>query len=313
MDGKSTLKIYQKEMYICLLIFYWMLKYFKGLPLLLLLTHLAFTGSAQFSEDAKNDTAENRPLKILSWNIKLLPAYFFETQDKYRRVRGMAAEILSIAPDIIVFQEAFHFTARTTLSRLLHEKYPHQYGPSNNQLSVLGNSGVWIVSSIPLTNRHEIKYRTRKGTDALARKGAMLLEGIWHGVTFQIVGTHLQAAGPHELRRAQMIQLHDELLIPWQKEGVPQFICGDMNTCYHHCEEYSEMLMILDAKNEAYPEGNKGTSSDGDVIDYILIRENGLSGINISRDIRHLKHPWSSKKRELSDHLATEAIISFVR
>lgn len=223
----------------------------------------------------------------------------------------MAAEILKLDYDIIVFQEAFHYTARATLARLLHECFPFQYGPTNNKISILGNSGVWIVSRIPLYNRHEIKYRNCKGTDALARKGAMLLEGNWQGIKFQIVGTHLQAAGSHELRRMQMQQLHDELLEPWQKEGVPQFICGDMNTCFHHCEEYAEMLQILDAQNDAFPEGNIGTNSEGEVIDYILLRENGIHDLNIIRDIRKISYHWSKKRLDLSDHQAIEATISF--
>ncbi len=289
------------------------ISFFRHPQLLIFLFPLLLNFQPLIAQDiaiTRTDTV-TRPLKILSWNIKLLPAYLFETQNKYRRVRGMAAELLKLAPDIIVFQEAFHYTARTTLSKLLMEHYPYQIGPSNNQLSILGNSGIWIVSTIPLTNRHEIRYKTRKGTDALARKGAMLLEGNWQGITFQIIGTHLQAAGPQSLRRAQMIQLHDELLIPLQREGVPQFICGDMNTCYHLCDEYSEMLHILDASNEAFPDGNTGTTPEGTIIDYILLRNNGLSGISISRNIHKLNHPWSLKKNALSDHHAAEATISF--
>jgi endonuclease/exonuclease/phosphatase family metal-dependent hydrolase len=289
----------------------------KRLLLLLLLLTLSFSSILAFNtkivrhKDSTTDSTEVKPLKILSWNIYLLPAYIFETQTKYRRARGIAAELLNMDYDIIVFQEAFHYTARMVIARLLHDRYPYQYGPSNNKTSIKGSSGVWIISSIPLTNRHEIKYKTCKGTDALARKGAMLLEGCWYGITFQIVGTHLQSAGGNELRHNQMQQLHDELLIKFQKEGVPQFICGDMNTCYGDCEEYGNMLKILEADNDPYPEITGGTSTGGEVIDYILVRQNHYSRFNVKRNIKSISHPWSAKNHALSDHKAVEATILF--
>jgi endonuclease/exonuclease/phosphatase family metal-dependent hydrolase len=252
-----------------------------------------------------------RPLKVLSWNIYMLPAYAFETQAKYKRGRGISEELLKMDYDIIVFQEAFHATVRGLIARRLAEKYPYQYGPGNNKPSVKGNSGIWIVSNIPLCNRHEIRFRQKTGTDALARKGAMLLEGCWYGHPFQIIGTHLQASAPYHFRKAQFMQLHKELLSPHQKKRVPQFICGDLNTCDKNKEEYNEMLSILQAENEAFPDDCGGTSSSGRIIDYVLARNTDGLSVTLSRSIVHITHSWSASKNWLSDHKAVEAIIHF--
>jgi endonuclease/exonuclease/phosphatase family metal-dependent hydrolase len=261
--------------------------------------------------DIKVDSNEIKPLKVLSWNIYLLPVYIFETQVKYKRAHGIADELQKLDYDIIVFQEAFHITARTVIAHHLHDRYPYQYGPGNNKTSVIANSGVWIISSIPLSNPHEIRYKSRRGTDAFARKGALLMDGIWQGQPFQIIVTHLQSDANHDIRQKQFRQLHDELLVPYGKEGVPQFICGDMNTCYKNCEEYDEMLNILEADNKAYLNDNTGTNSEGEVIDYILLRDNGFGGINIMRNILTITHAWSAAHSNLSDHRAVEATIFF--
>jgi endonuclease/exonuclease/phosphatase family metal-dependent hydrolase len=261
---------------------------------------------------SQNDTSDIAPLKILSWNIYLLPMYAFETQAKYKRAHGIADELSKLKYDIIVFQEAFHSAARGVIARHLHDKYPYQYGPCNDyKTSIRFSSGVWIISRIPLKNRHEIRYKRCKGTDALARKGAMLLEGCWHGQPFQIVGTHLQADTPYDLRQKQLIQLKNQLLIPCEKEGVPQFICGDMNTCYKNCDEYKDMLTILEAEDEAFPDGNIGTSSSGEVIDYVLVSNHNPSILKIARNIMTITHQWSTQKNWLSDHRAVEATIFF--
>jgi endonuclease/exonuclease/phosphatase family metal-dependent hydrolase len=259
----------------------------------------------------KGDTDEIQPLRILSWNIYLLPVYIFETQNKYKRAGGIADELIKLDYDIIVFQEAFHSAARAVISRKLNDTYPFQYGPSNNKVSIRFNSGIWIISKIPLFNRHDIRYKRCRRADMLARKGAMLMEGTWHGLPFQLIGTHLQADAPYKIRRAQLDQLYDELLLPFSKPDVPQFICGDMNTCIRNCEEYDDMLRVLQADNAVYPEADAGTNSKGEVIDYILVRYNNMPPFRITRYVRTITHQLSKHNHRLSDHRAVEANIFF--
>lgn len=262
------------------------------------------------SKDSTVLKTEIEPLRILSWNIYMLPAYIFETEYKYKRALGIAEEIKKLNYHIIVFQEAFHKVTRATIARELLDLYPYQYGPHNKSLTRF-NSGIWIISKIPLYNADEIKYSRRSGIDALANKGALLMEGCWDGHPFQVVGTHLQASGSYEIRKDQLIQLYENLLKPNEKENVPQFICGDMNICYKNCIQYEDMLKILDAEDEINVRDDEVTTIDGERIDYIFARKNGVTEFNINRSIHILKHKCTKKRNFLSDHYAVGAAIQF--
>jgi len=262
-------------------------------------------------KDTSTDKTEIEPLRILSWNIFLLPAYIFETEYKYKRALGIAEEIKKLNCQIIVFQEAFHKVARATIARELRELFPYQYGPSNNKSLTRFNSGIWIISKIPLYNPDEIKYTRRSGIDALANKGALLMEGCWGGHKFQVVGTHLQSSGSYDIRKDQLGQLYENLLKPNEKQGVPQFICGDMNICYKNCIEYEEMLKILDAEGEVNVNDEEATNLDGDRIDYIFVRKNSAPDFEITRSIYLLNHKCTKKRNFLSDHYAVGASIQF--
>lgn len=263
-----------------------------------------------YRKDSSANKTEIEPLRILSWNIFMLPAYIFETEYKYKRALGIAEEIKKLNYHIIVFQEAFHNIARSTIAKALLELYPYQYGPGNKSL-IRFNSGIWIISKIPLYNSHEIRYTYFKGIDGFTSKGALLMDGCWDGQPFQVIGTHLQANSSYEIRKSQLEQLYANLLKPNEKQGIPQFICGDMNTCYKDCIEYEDMLKILDAENEANIDENEGTNINGSRIDYIFIRKNGFSDFDVNRNIHKLKHNCTKKSNFLSDHYAVGATIQF--
>jgi hypothetical protein len=127
-------------------------------------------------------------LKILSWNIWMMPGFTFQSPDNKRRAGVIAA--LKLDLDILCLEKVFDGGAHKVLSKALNARYP--YGPANSKFSIKVNSGVWVVSRFPLTELKEIQFRDCTGVECYSRKGAMLLTGSFQGHVFQILATHLQ-------------------------------------------------------------------------------------------------------------------------
>ena len=262
-------------------------------------------------------------LKILTWNIYMLP-HCSLVHGNCRRARLIAQQLSSSDFDIIVFEEAFDTRARGILRRNLHNLFPYMYGPANRSfLSLRTNSGIWIVSKFPLEKLEEIEYTHRYGIDAMARKGAVMFAGNWNGQEFQLIGTHLQADGPDEIRRAQCDEISSRLLKRHYKENVPQIVCGDFNIETDDHENYAHMLHTLHVENGVI-EGQVQTSFDEidnnlakcvhgkkRMIDYVLVSNSKIFQ-SIKRRISVLRVAKRNRTIDLSDHYGVEAIFEFV-
>ena len=261
-------------------------------------------------------------LKILTWNIYMLPHCSW-IHGNCNRARVIAEKLKLSDYYIIVFEEAFDYKARRILRRQLQKSYPFIYGPANESFfSIRTNSGIWILSKIPLKKIKEIEYKNRFGIDAMARKGAVMFEGEWNGRQFQLVGTHLQADSPDEVRREQCNEISVSLLKQFSKENVPQIVCGDFNIEMDDALNYHYMLSALDAENGQI-DGDVHTSFDEidnllakkqngkkQLIDYVLVRNSRLIK-NIQRRISVIREYHNNLFLELSDHYAIEATLNF--
>lgn len=264
-------------------------------------------------------------LKILSWNIGMLPILgIFKEKDD--RAQAIGKALLKCDYDIIVFQEAFTFRSRIILGQALQECYPYAYGPVNgSKLSTRFNSGIWIISKVPLVVVKEIEFTTTAGFDAFARKGAVLLQGQFGGTTFQLIATHLQDDNyPQAIREIQLKEIYQKLIVPFSSANTPQIICGDFNTDEKTVGNYQRMLLGLNAEdgeitgslkitfddesNDAY----KSIHPDPRRIDYILTRNSHLIQA-ISRRVAVIKSSWGNNKEYLSDHNGIEADIIFAK
>lgn len=257
--------------------------------------------------------AETRPLRVFSWNIYMLPK-FAKITGKRQRAHVIARQMLAADYDILVFQEAFLGDARRIIGKGLQAAFPHQYGPANRKFSIKTNSGIWVLSKLPLQVLAEIDYEACEGfDDCFARKGALLLAGEHGGKAFQILGTHLQAGGAYAIRQSQFQEMRS-LLDRHKVAGVPQIIAGDMNTGHTDSSQYREMLHILDAEDGplqvqlptvdgGYPNDlhSQGVRSFR-VIDFVFYRANGLAPSRIERNMPSLTERWSRKHQDLSDH-----------
>lgn len=265
---------------------------------------------------------EIAPLRILSWNIYMLPK-FAKVTGKRQRAHLIAAQLRDSHYDILVLQEAFLGDARRIIGKELEEAFPYRYGPANRKFSLKTNSGIWVLSKIPLQALEEIAYAECAGfDDCFARKGALLLTGEHAGKRFQVLGTHLQAGGPQAVRHSQYVEMRD-LLDRHRVAGVPQLICGDMNTGDADTAHYHDMLHTLDVEDGPVhvhaPAAEGGYANDLHrhgvrpfrIIDYVFYRGNGLPATLIRRSMPHIQARWSRKHCDLSDHFPVALEVVF--
>ncbi|MDD3323029.1 MAG: sphingomyelin phosphodiesterase [Paludibacter sp.] len=273
----------------------------------------------QFLDRSSN---ANKSLKILSWNIYMLP-YISLFNRNAERARVIAEKLQYSDCQIIVFQEAFSSKCRNILSKRLAKAYPFQYGPVNKCIVPFRtSSGLWVLSKIPLNQLDKIKFSISKGFDMIARKGAVLFEGDFHDAKFQLLTTHLQADNSHLVRESQCSEIREHLLNQYFNPNIPQLICGDFNIDMADQVNYKQMLHILQASNGEITGDTKFTYDEIDntlvknalgkkkVIDYILVRNDQFIH-QIERSVKTFYEKIGQRSSNLSDHYAMQADINF--
>lgn len=304
------------------------LKSMKAILFTLLIAHCShLIAQEQTLNSTSSDLtvdADKLPLKVLSYNIHMLPPLAKFT-GKQRRAKRIGDLLKDSDFDIVVFQEAFHGAARRKIARRMKDNFPFILGPANRRwYSFKTNSGIWIISKIPLTQVAELDFEYCDGIDCWARKGALVAEGEFQGQPFQILGTHLEAGGSREKKVDQYREL-DSVLTQVRKEDVPQIIAGDFNTKkFQDTTWYNQLVDILGAEDgpllseqqyssDSYVNDIKiqrGDKKKRGVIDFIFYRNNGVKA-KINRYVRMPRWQWSKHRQDLSDHFAIEAQILF--
>ncbi|HMY43293.1 MAG TPA: sphingomyelin phosphodiesterase [Chitinophagales bacterium] len=255
-------------------------------------------------------------LKMLSWNIYMLPPMLKFTGKKKRSIH-IANQLLTTDYDLIVFQEAFHRGARRRMVKRMQTDYPYRIGPAfKSNFSIKTSDGIWIMSKFPIEEVDKIKYKAKKGIDRMAKKGALMVKLNKNGQEFYVVGTHLNAAGSDDYRICQLKQLKTELLDKYEKDSLPTIVAGDLNVDKYKRSLYDSMLGILNV-NDYKMEGDlqltydytKNTLAYGksqNWIDYIFLMQHQLKVEDVKREVKIIESPWSKKHQSLSDHHAVE-------
>jgi sphingomyelin phosphodiesterase len=294
----------------------------KSTPLFLLL-FLFCTGAFVHGAALPKPATTSKPLRILSWNIYMLPR-FIKNTGKRTRAEVIAEQLKASEYQVLVFQEAFLSDARRIIRKHLQDAFPYEYGPANNDGGFKTSSGIWVLSKLKLRQLEEIKFTKCFGfADCFARKGALLLEGEHEGQRFQVLGTHLQSIGPQAIRQAQYRDMR-AMLDRHQESGVPQIVCGDMNTSKSKRADYEDMLAALDVEDgpldmevegteEVYPNDMRAWGNEGkfEVIDYVFYRSNSKAAKQVSRKLFSIRKKWSRKHHDLSDHFAVDCSIQW--
>ena len=265
--------------------------------------------SGIFCNPPANDACQLKSdtLKVLTWNVYMLPMSVYHKTNKKGRAKDIVRVLEKSGYDIIILQETFQARARGIISKGLKNTYAFQYGPINRTLPPFHfNGGVFILSKIPLKLVKQIVFKARTDYDKYARKGAMMLEGSKNGKKFQIIGTHIQAGPVPVIKNSQFRQIRNELLDRFAQEGIPQFVCGDLNTNAHEPEKYLEMIKLLGTQDGQLTGEKRFSKSSGTEIDYILIKDNHSDAKLIKRNVV-IFNPLNPNIKDLSDHYAIEA------
>ncbi|MBL4754140.1 MAG: sphingomyelin phosphodiesterase [Flavobacteriales bacterium] len=282
--------------------------------------------SGTFAQRAGDVAKAEKSLKVLTWNLHLLPSIVLG-KHQVPRAKGIAEVLASSDYDVIVFQEAFHTKARKLIWKLLSQHYPYQYWPGNGGLTRF-SSGVWVISKLEIIREEKIGYsKCSPGTaDCRARKGALFVQVEKGGMTFQIIGTHLQAKGGDKfqlVRNDQLQEVKNLIIDKYKQPGVPIIVMGDLNIAMAKKADYNKMLTILDVENGALSGENQFTSdkstndmypseeAKAKVIDYVLLNSMGAQLTSVRREVKVFRSDWSKNNKDLSDHYAVEAEISY--
>lgn len=272
--------------------------------------------------------AQPKPIHILTWNIYMRPhAVTFDGQ--FRRAKAIGELLKTENYDIILFQEAFGKTSRRKLRKALAGAYPFEIEPKNNGKTV--NSGLWVLSKHEIKESDFIFFDDCLVSDCQSSKGAVLVEVEINGQRYQILSTHVQAEDGRKFAKVRSIQFQmiDQFLKQHQKDKVPQFILGDLNTPRDSVADYQGMLDTLKA-TDAPPAVIGETTLHGDrpitwgcanndlikkkwkgmvqLLDYALQREKGYP-FKLRRELKTFTKRWSKKHEHLSDHYAISLTI----
>ena len=240
-----------------------------------------------------------RKLRVLTWNIWMMPRWTFQSPHNKARAEAIGLELGKETFDIICFEKAFDGGARTILKRMLRAQYPFMYGPANSHFGIKINSGVWILSKFALTDYREIQFRNTAGIEWFARKGALELKGTFQGIRFRIIVTHLQgeegsqSTREHQrVRDLQVKQIQKELICS-DTSDAPLIVAGDFDTPRMSSkdgkQETASYRLILDALGVVNGPAYRITLDDDRAVNDLAISNTGrtdeLDYIFLHRDI----------------------------
>ena len=255
---------------------------------------------------------EDNQLKILSWNIKMLPAPYGWLLKPYQRSDNIIQSLNeTIEYDIIFFQEAFLGSARSKIYKTIQNTYPYQIEPNNRNAFYKSNSGLWVVSRLPIILIDEISFTQLRESDILASKGAKLYSVCKNQQKFHLINTHMQSDYGKEysdIRSSQYSEIYKNLILPNEKSKVTLILCGDLNISQP--VKLKEMLKKLKLNNGPLF-GKLQHSTLGNnkhLLDYILVREDHLKFKSIKRRIIDFSNKIKEKDFNPSDHYPVEAI-----
>ena len=290
---------------------------------LLVAATFALIANPVFSFGQYSDSGKGPHLKILTWNIYMLPRLLVHT-GQVQRAKQIANILRTQDADIIVFEEAFDGKARRIIRAGLADMYPYESGDPRKDVFWKGSCGVWIMSKVQVTMKKQIFFKKAAGTDWLACKGAVLVDGVDSGFHFQLIGTHLQSdpssgKNVQEIRKIQYEQIRKELLEPYTRENVPQFVAGDFNTVQADSGNHRQMVdslklsqcMVEGGKCYSYDYGHndmiEGPVCKPQLIDYIFYSKLMYPALQGKMHIVVFRKKWDARHIDLSDHYAVTA------
>jgi phospholipase C len=269
-----------------------------------------------------SSTLSKSNLKLLSWNIQMLPTALDFASDKLKKGQTLRApwiiEYLNERDyDIVVLQEVIDQKITAQLKDGLKRQYPYLVAVDAKQGLAGCSGGILFASRIPLKYVTHIVYKNITGVDRLAEKGCLLIEANRDGVRFQIAGTHLQA-GDDATRDKEFVEIGNEIIAPYKQQGVPQLLVGDMNDAtteepYRLLLETTEMQDFpLDDPHPFTVDGrNSWNRPDkrGKHIDHVLLNPRGTASTIVRQTVQRARRQHNGNTIDYADHYGVIAEI----
>ena len=254
-------------------------------------------------------------LKILSWNIKMLPAPYGWFFNRNERAENIIQLLRASDPyDIIFFQEAFSGSIRSKIYAGLHNIYPHEVAPEDQTKFYKINSGLWVISRLPIALENQISFTKFRKWDKLASKGAKLFSIIKDEQKFYLINTHMQSdyeIDYSDIRKSQYTEINNKLILPNKESLIPLILCGDLNI--PNSNKLKSTLKKLQLINGPLFSKLKHTivGSSKEIMDYILVKADHFKFKSIERRIIDFSTKLKEENNNLSDHYPIEAVFSW--
>lgn len=277
---------------------------------------------------AQNPANHRASLRVVSWNIQMLPTGFLSVFSKALRKKQsvrlpwIIEQVKREPYEVVVFQEVFHKKMYRQLREALKADYPYQVETyrKGNKIS----NGIFIVSRLPMRYLGHCIYTEKVGIDGMASKGCTVVEVEKNGNRVQIGGTHLQSGGGDKEQRARDAQYLEiaQLLKQYQNDETAQLVVGDMNTERSIEPRYSNMLQTLNMRDFPLGEARPYTvdslntwtpRQQPEQIDYILLQPQQTKATMVFQRVLRPQGSYKNKPMDYADHYGVEAVLEWVK
>ena len=202
---------------------------FKKIIYLSIFSHLALLPVEILAVKA----IDNDTIKIVSWNINMVPKHLsILTKSARKKQKDRAPRIIQYLNnsnfDIIILQELFDKSITKRFREDLNINYPYILSPIKEGFNLKMTSGVMILSKYPYTLiSHEI-FNVSKKKDNTAQKACSLIKVNINGKKILLGGTHLDSRN-EESRILQSKLTKEKIINPFINDTIPMFLAGDFN------------------------------------------------------------------------------------
>jgi endonuclease/exonuclease/phosphatase family metal-dependent hydrolase len=271
--------------------------------------------------ESLNLSAQHDTLKILTYNVQMLPTFLKKIKQK-ARAEAIIKQIDSADYDIVFFQEMFDKRISKLFWKALNDKYPYKMRDENKYFLKVKN-GLMIWSKKSLENKHSIVFQQATSWDKWSKKGALFASIIKNNDTILIINTHLQsdyAIQNNAIRKKQLLDIKNEIAKSYNTRNI--VFAGDFNIDILSDRESLDSLCIQPFLMEMgnYYKNEKVTrtvannwvepqapSTAYDLVLNVFSRKLYLN----ERKIKYFKKNINNIVYDLSDHYALEAIFVF--
>jgi endonuclease/exonuclease/phosphatase family metal-dependent hydrolase len=289
----------------------------------------------------------DRVVRLLSYNVKMLPGVFGDGDEDLARARQISAAILAAVPkyDVVCLQEVFDEEARAVFVKELVREFPFQVAKSSDHDIFNEDSGLFFASRIPISGHSFVEFEHATGEDLWSDKGIFGARLELGRATLLVFQSHLQSSIEYsDVRTRQLRQLRarveSALLRAPRTQATSCIVCGDFNVVGERdpgltmTGEYERMLANLGFPRDVYRERHRevaGYTWDGSAnhmiprddldkqrLDYVFAYDSiaATSKATVVRPLRRIAIEavdvvrFDSNRADLclSDHFAIEAL-----